>query len=188
MTRDATSRHSAVPVSIFGLPSTRPSFTTPPMPTPDADPPNPTAVAATASAPWADACAVYFVVTMSGSCYLVAETRNGRWWFVARNVAHTRSRTVPVGIWEIARPNHWPPALGESLLLLARKDMRRDDPARVLGGGKRTAVVIAAEPLPPEQWVAECETEDRLRKARDAETERTAVGINAPPRYRIRLS
>jgi hypothetical protein len=158
------------------------------MPTPDAEPPNTEAVAATTSAPWADACTVYLVITISGSRYLVAETRNGCWWFIGRNVANARSRTLPVGIWEIARPDHWPPVLGESLVLLAPEWMRGTDPARVVGGGKRTAVVIAVEPLRPEHWIAECLAEEHLCRERAAETGRAAFGIGGPPRHRIRPS
>jgi hypothetical protein len=92
------------------------------------------------------------IVTFSGSRYLVAESSDGYWWLVARNVRNPYSCAVPSGVWRIDQPWPWPPILGHPLHLLAAQALSRDDPTRAPGGGKVTSSVQQVLALTAAQW------------------------------------
>jgi hypothetical protein len=83
-----------------------------------------------------------WVRTATGSTYRVVQDATGAWWFSGFNVANPTSRPVPEGLWLIEPPIPWPPRLGASLALVARRTLPFDDPRRVTGGGKITSAVV----------------------------------------------
>lgn len=84
------------------------------------------------------------VRTFSGSRYLFTRDRRGRWWLRADNVANPYSRSLGGRRYPIARPQPWPPRIGESLLLRPPPSIAGDlsHPARLPGGGKVTSGVV----------------------------------------------
>jgi hypothetical protein len=86
-----------------------------------------------------------WILTASGSTYLVARHHDGTWWCQARNVPNPLSIALPgASWWRIASPVPWPPAVGTSITIRAPDYLCRDDPCRMPGGGKHTSSVLAA--------------------------------------------
>jgi hypothetical protein len=86
---------------------------------------------------------VALIHTVSGSTYVVSRRLDGSWWCCAWNVPSARSSALAgTGWWSIAPPAPWPPVIGETLFLLPPGALRRDDPARMPGGGKCTSAVM----------------------------------------------
>lgn len=88
------------------------------------------------------------ILTRSGSRYRMGRDADGRWWMSADNVPNPTSVGLdPDDWWEIRPPEPWPPELGERIRLMAPRELDRDDPRRVPGGGNRTSPVrVVREP------------------------------------------